>query len=134
MAQERRIVETKEVILTVPIMKAPRWFQGFLDFIREQGVVGLAVGLTLGIASKSVVDSLVNNIFNPVIGVISGGDSLASKYVCLKATGATCSNKLGYGQLLSDILSFVIVAGVVYFVVKGLKLDRLDKPKEKAKK
>ena len=57
----------------LPEIKAWGWLQGFIDFIREQGVVGLAVGLVLGVASKSVIDSLVNNIFNPVIGVLTGG-------------------------------------------------------------
>lgn len=130
MADRRKIIQKKEVVLTLPGIKAPGWLQGFVDFVREQGVVGLAVGLTLGLASKSVVDSLVANVLNPVIGVLSGGESLGGKYVCIKHAGDICSSKLGYGQFLSDLLSFMVVAGVVYFVVKGLKLDRLDKPKQ----
>lgn len=130
MAEKRKIVEKREVVLSLPVVKAPGWLQGFIDFIREQGVVGLAVGLTLGLGSKSVVDSLVMNVLNPVIGVISGGEGLESKYTCLKHVGGACTSKLGYGQLLSDLLGFVVIAAVVYFVVKGLKLDRLDKPKD----
>ncbi len=125
--EKHKVVEKKEVVLVLPVIKAPGWMQGFIDFVREQGVVGLAVGLTLGIASKSVVDSLVANILNPVIGMLSGGESLASRYVCL---GDTCANKLGYGQVISDLLSFILIVAVVYFAVKGLKLDRLDKKKE----
>lgn len=123
----KRIVKHEEgIIVTLPPIKAPHWLQGFVDFIREQGVVGLAVGLVLGIASKGVVDSLVANIFNPLIGVITGGGSLASKAVCLNDS---CSSKLGYGQVLSDLSSFIIIAFLVYFAVKGLKLDKLDKKK-----
>ena len=114
---------------TLPEIKAWGWLQGFIDFIREQGVVGLAVGLVLGVASKSVIDSLVNNIFNPIIGVLTGGENLASRYLCLKTADGACVAKLGWGHLLSDMLSFVIVAAVVYFSVKSLKLDRLDKKK-----
>ncbi len=121
-----KLIEKKEVIVAFPVIKAPDWLQGFVDFIREQGVVGLAVGLVLGVAAKSVVDSLVNNIFNPVVGLAAGGGELGSKYVCLKTVGSACTNKLGYGRLLSDLISFVIVAFIVYFVVKGLKLDKLD--------
>ena len=124
------VVKKKEVTVILPVVKAPRWLQGFVDFVREQGVVGLAVGLVLGVAAKSVVDSLVANIFNPLIGMVGGGGSLDSKYVCLKEVGGACQNKLGYGAVLGDLLSFVIVAAVVYFVVKGLKLDKLDKKKE----
>lgn len=124
-----KVIERHEVIVSIPVIKAPGWMQGFVDFVREQGVVGLAVGLTLGIAAKSVVDSLVANIFNPLIGVMAGGESLGSKFVCLKRAGGECTSKIGYGQLASDTLSFVIVLAIVYFVVKGLKLDRLDKKK-----
>ena len=97
-------------------------------------MVGLAVGLVLGFASKSVVDSLVNNIFNPVVGVLMGGVNLADRYICIKSTSGVCVSKVGYGQLISDIIGFMIIAGVVYFVVKGLKLDKLDKPKDSNKK
>jgi large conductance mechanosensitive channel len=130
--EDRKIVTMKEVKVVFPVVKAPGFMQGFIDFIREQGVVGLAVGLVLGVAAKSVVDSLVNNIFNPIIGLLgAGGGGLETKYVCLRSSAGLCSNKLGFGHLLSDILSFIIVAAVVYFAVKGLKLDKLDKPKDK---
>lgn len=125
-----KLVTRKEVIVSLPVVKAPGWLQGFVDFVREQGVVGLAVGLVLGVAAKSVVDSLVNNIFNPIIGLIGGGSGeLGSRYVCLKQVGEVCTNKLGYGRVISDLVSFMIVAAVVYFVVKSLKLDKLDKKK-----
>lgn len=130
MAEEKhKIIRTKEVTLSLPVVKAPGWLQGFVDFIREQGVVGLAVGLVLGFASKSVVDSIVNNIFNPIVGVLTGGVNLADRFICIKSDAGVCVSKVGYGQLLSDIISFLIIAGVVYFVVKGLKLDKLDKKK-----
>jgi large-conductance mechanosensitive channel len=47
----------------------------------------------------------------------------------MKTVASECSNKLGWGQVISDLISFMIVAAVVYFVVKGLKLDKLDKQK-----
>lgn len=124
------VVKKKEVVVTLPVVNAPKWLQGFVDFVREQGVVGLAVGLILGVAAKSVVDSLVANIFNPLIGVVAGGGSLDSKYVCLKEAAGACQNKLGWGAVVGDLLSFVIVLAIVYFVVKGMKLDKLDKKKD----
>lgn len=134
MAEAKKVVKRVAkhedgIVVTLPPIKAPAWLQGFVDFVREQGVVGLAVGLVLGVASKSVVDSLVANIFNPLIGVATGGESLAHKAVCIQSNAGVCSAKLGYGQVISDMLSFVIVAAIVYFVVKGLKLDKLDKKK-----
>ncbi len=70
------------------------------------------------------------NIFNPIIGLFGAGGSLENKFVCLRSANEACTNKLGYGHFLSDILSFLIIAAVVYFVVKGLKLDKLDKKKD----
>ncbi len=114
------------VVITLPPVKAPSWIQGFIDFVREQGVVGLSVGLILGVAAKSVVDSLVQNIFNPMIGLLYGGGDFSTKYVCLKTVASECKSKLGYGNFINTIISFIIVAASVYFVVKSLKLDKLD--------
>ena len=129
-AEGARPIARKEVVVVLPAVRAPRWLQGFVDFVREQGVVGLAVGLVLGVAAKSVVDSLVQNIFNPIIGLLYGGGDLSTKYWCLKTTEGVCKSKLGYGSFMNALLSFLIVAATVYFVVKGLKLDKLDKKKE----
>jgi large conductance mechanosensitive channel len=127
-ADEHHLVRHVHPPLVLPqVLRGP--LQGFLDFIRQQGVVGLAVGLVLGVAAKSVVDSVVNNIFNPLIGVLTGGVDLSNKYWCLNHANGQCINRLGYGQLLSDIISFLIVAVIIYFVVTSLKLDKFDKPK-----
>ena len=129
--QRKRVVQRKEVVVSLPVVKAPGWLQGFVDFMREQGVVGLAVGLTIGVAAKSLIDSLVQNVFNPLIGLLYGGGDLNSKYTCLKTSveaGQTvCKTKLGYGSFLNALVSFLIVAAAVYFSVKALKLDKLDK-------
>lgn len=116
----------KEVVIVIPPIKTPaEWMQGFVDFIREQGVVGVAIGLIFGVAAKSVVDSLVDNVFNPIIGAMTGGGDLANRFVCIRYDGAACSSKIGYGHVISEIVSFIIIAVIVYFVVKGLKLDKL---------
>ncbi len=103
----------------------------FVGFIREQGVVGLAVGLILGVAAKSLIDSLVGNVFNPVIGLLYGGGEINEKFWCMKSAvvhgQVVCTSKLAYGHFLNDLISFVIVAAVVYLVVKKLHLDKLDK-------
>lgn len=132
MPQKRKTLSRSDdnLVITIPALKAPGWLQGFVNFVREQGVVGLAVGLILGIASKSVIDSLVNNIFNPIVGLLTGGVTLENKTVCLNRVGEVCKTSLGYGRFFSDLISFMIVAAVVYLVVKKLKLDKLDKKKD----
>jgi large conductance mechanosensitive channel len=128
--EKRKVINKKEVTMTIPVVKVPGWMQGFVDFIREQGVVGLAVGFILGVAAKGVVDSLVNNVVNPLVGILyGGGGQLNEKFWCLKDVGGVCTNKLGYGALINTLINFLIVAAVVYLILKSLKLDRLDKKK-----
>ncbi|NBV77536.1 MscL family protein [bacterium] len=93
---------------------------GFMQFIREQGVVGLATGFILGGAVSKTVTALVNDIVNPLIGMVLG------------STEGLKAMKVGpimLGDFVSVTIDFVIIAAVVYFVVKGLGLDKLDKAK-----
>ncbi len=127
----KQVENAKDELDKIPSGKVRGAFAGFVDFVRQQGVVGLAVGFVLGVAAKGVVDSVVNNVVNPVVGVLyGGGGQLAEKYWCIKHTDAVCTSKLGYGAVLSQLINFLIVAGVVYFIVKSLRLDKLDKKKE----
>lgn len=98
--------------------------QGFMDFIRAQGVVGLAVGFILGGAVSKIVSSLVENVINPLVGLALGKVDLADKAV--EMGGAT----LKYGAFISTVVDFIIVAAVIYFGVKALGLDKLDKKPE----
>lgn len=108
--------------------------RGFMEFIREQGVVGLAVGLTLGTAVTVFVKSVVDNLVNPMVGlVLPGGSSLNDKYICLNNAQGVCTNKLSWGAVLSGLISFLTIAAVIYFVVHGLGLDKLDKKKDEKK-
>lgn len=97
---------------------------GFMDFIREQGVVGLAVGFILGGAVSKIVSSLVDNVVNPLIGALLGKVALADKAFAIGAVS------IKYGAFISTLVDFVIIAAVVYFGVKALGLDKLDKKKE----
>lgn len=98
---------------------------GFINFIREQGVVGLAVGFILGGAVSKVVSSLVQDIINPILGLILGAsEGLRSAYFSLG------SAKIMYGSFLATAIDFVVIALVVYYGIKMIGLERLDKKKE----
>lgn len=99
---------------------------GFMDFVREQGVVGLAVGFILGGAVAKVVSSLVTDIINPIVG-LALGSAEGLKGATVKIGEAT----LAYGSFIATLLDFAIIAGVVYLGVKIIGLDRLDKSKDK---
>ena len=99
--------------------------KGFIDFIREQGVVGLAVGFILGGAVSKFVSALVADIINPFLNVAlgaAGGLTFAALQV-----GPV---RIQYGDLIGVFIDFIVIALVVYFGVKLLHLDRLDKKKE----
>ncbi|HUD06003.1 MAG TPA: MscL family protein [Candidatus Saccharimonadales bacterium] len=112
-----------------PPLKVPAPFQGFVDFIREQGVVGLGVGFVIGTSANTLVKSIVTNMLNPFIGLFTGGIDLSQKVACLKTAAGVCKDPLNYGQVISDTITFIIILMVVYVVIKSLKLDKLDKKK-----
>jgi large conductance mechanosensitive channel len=98
--------------------------KGFLDFIREQGVVGLAVGFILGGAVSKVVSALVTDVINPLLSIpLGAAEGLKTAYIPVG------SAKILYGDLISVAIDFIVIALVVYFGVKILGLDKLDKKK-----
>lgn len=103
--------------------------RGFVDFLREQSVVGLAIGLVLGTQSKVLVDQMVKSFFDPLIGLLLPGNSNLVEKTFTISIG-TKSATFAWGAFAISLLTFVIVAAVVYYVFKGLRLDRLDKKKE----
>lgn len=125
-----KIIKRKQVTVNVPVVNVPAPVRGFVEFVRQQGVVGLAVGFVLGVAAKGVVDAFVNNIVNPIVGLYGNGGELAGKYWCMKNVADQCTNKFGYGAVINQIINFLVVAIFIYFVLRMLKLDKLDKPKK----
>lgn len=99
--------------------------KGFINFIREQGVVGLAVGFILGGAISKVVASLVTDVINPILGVILGATG-ELKDIAIKVG----SVKIMVGSFINTMIDFMVIALVIYYGVKMLGLDKLDKKKE----
>ena len=98
--------------------------KGFIDFIREQGVVGLAIGFILGGAVSKVVSSFVTDIINPLLSLVLGAtDGLKT------ATIELGSAKILYGDFITVIIDFIVVALVVYYGVKIIGVQKLDKSK-----
>lgn len=98
--------------------------KGFLDFVREQGVVGLAVGFILGGAVSKLVAALVEDLISPLLAL--GLNNLASiKDAYFQIGGA----RLLWGHFVNVLIDFIIISLVVYSLVKLFKFDRLDKKK-----
>ncbi len=102
--------------------------KGFLNFIREQGVVGLAVGFLLGGAVSKLVASLISDIINPFLSLIIGfAGNFKDAYIVMG------SSKLMWGNFVSTLIDLLIVSAIVYYGVHGLGLDKIDKPKDQKK-
>ena len=125
---------SKEVIknpLNKIVVVGESGIKGFVDFIRTQGVVGLAVGLVLGTAVSVVVKSLVDNVVLPPVGLLLGSaDGLKGLSWTIGRTGDGEAAIIHYGTFLNDFLNFLIIALVVYLVFHLLGLTKLDKKKD----
>ncbi|OGM09548.1 hypothetical protein A2159_00155 [Candidatus Woesebacteria bacterium RBG_13_34_9] len=98
--------------------------KGFMEFIREQGVVGLAVGFILGGAVSKVVSSLVSDIINPILGIVLGAAGNLDE-----ASINIGKAQIMWGDFVNVLIDFLVIALVVYFGVKKFGLDKLDKEK-----
>lgn len=108
--------------------------KGFMDFIREQGVVGLAVGLAIGTQAGEAVKAVVRGLINPIVSFIVGDTKGLENATWVIYKGSNRQLIIGWGLIVSASITLVAVAAVIYFVVHGLKLDKLDKKKEEAAK
>lgn len=101
---------------------------GFLDFIRGQGVIGLAIGLAIGTAAGDTVRKLVEGFINPVVQFIVGsGDKLPTATWHVELFGRTAD--FAWGAALSSAITLLATALVIYWLVNIFKLDKLDKKK-----
>lgn len=98
--------------------------KGFITFVRQQGIVGLAVGFILGGSISKLVSALVTDIINPLLSIVLGRSEALRQ-----ATVALGSVELRWGSFVTTLIDFLVIAIVVYFGVKGLGLDKLDAKK-----
>jgi len=109
----------------------------FREFIAKGNVIDLAVGIIIGAAFAKIVDSLVTDVVMPVVGLATGGRDFNNLFVVLndglKAAGpyasvaearAAGANVLAYGMFLTQILQFLILAWVVFLMVKAINRVR----------
>jgi large-conductance mechanosensitive channel len=102
-----------------------RSLQEFVEFVREQGIVGLAIGLVLGVAIKGVVDQLVASFIDPAIGMLVG-DRGGLEAATWTVTVGGRTGAFAWGKFASVSIQFVAVAVVVYLAVRFLRVSRDD--------
>jgi large conductance mechanosensitive channel len=100
-------------------MEASRMLSEFRAFLLKTNALALAIGVIIGVALGSVVTSLVNDIIMPPIGVVLGGVDFPALKIVLKAAvggNATTEVAIRYGTFVNSIITFVIVAFVVFAI------------------
>lgn len=114
----------------------------FKDFAMKGNVVDLAIGVIIGGAFGKIVESMVNDIIMPIIGAITGGIDFSNLYLGLaKATSSLPAGTayakakeagavLGYGQFITYTINFIIIAWVLFMVVKAM--NKMKKAAEAA--
>jgi large conductance mechanosensitive channel len=96
---------------------------GFFEFMSEQGVIGLAVGLVLGTATAALANSFINNLIMPPLGLLLGSGNGLRGLVWEVATEKGDVVLLQYGAFINDLINFVVIGFVIYFVVKWMKVE-----------
>jgi large conductance mechanosensitive channel len=108
-------------------MKHTKHLDEFITFVRDKGVLGLAVGIIVGGAVGKLVSSLVDNIINPLIGAITGA---AGNLDTMAYTIPLTSIVIKWGAFVSSLIDFTAVLLVVYFVFVKSPINKLDKKVE----
>ena len=122
-------VAQAEVVNEVIAKQVSKQLNGFTDFLREQSVIGIGIGLVLGTQLKSVVDSITNGFVLPLTQlVLPNQKSLADQTFMVHVTHHRAI-AIQWGSIVYAVFNFLVVAFIVYMVFKLLKLDRLAKKK-----
>lgn len=122
--------------------KAKGFAAEFKKFIMRGNVIDLAVGVIVGGAFQTIVKSLVDDVVMPVISLATKGVDFANwfialdggEYATLEAAQEAGASVLSYGNFISAILNFLIMAFVVFLLVKGINTiaDKTKKKEEEA--
>ena len=130
-------------------IKKPSWWEEFKTFAIKGNAMALAVGTIIGGAFSTITKSLTNDIIMPIVNIFLGGTDFTQAKIALprmpwvdpvyemvvneagEEVPVLVQNYLTYGNLISAIINFAILAFVVFWLVKGLnKLTELGKKQE----
>ena len=121
-------------------VKKPKWVDEFLTFAIKGNAMALAVGTIIGAAFSTITKSLTDDVIMPIVAIFMGGIDFSELKIelprlfsdpVLDEAGAIIPNTLNYGNFISAVINFFILASVVFMLVKGLnKLTELGQKKE----
>ena len=101
----------------------------FIEFINRGSVVDLAVGVAVGGAFTAIVNSLVNDIVMPVVGLIAGGVDFTNLSITIpNFFGGNDAAVIAYGNFIQNVIQFLIIAWVIFMIVKAM--NRINRRKD----
>lgn len=111
----------------------------FKTFIARGNVMDLAVGVIIGAAFSKIVDSVVNDLIMPIVGAVFGGFDFANYFLPLSsqvtATSLAAAREQGavfaYGNFLTVVINFLILAWIIFLMVKGVNKLRSSVERQK---
>ena len=125
-------------------VKKPSWWDEFVAFAVKGNAMALAVGTIIGAAFSTITKSLTDDIIMPIVSIFLGGVDFSELKIVLPrlwgepkfdADGVEILNTLNWGNFLSAVINFFILALVVFFIVKFLnRLAEIGKKKEEEAK
>ena len=111
-----------------------KFLQEFKEFINKGNVLGLAVGVIIGGAFSTITTSLTNDVIMPIVSIFLGGVDFSSMSLALPTFYALAEdaapNTLNYGNFISAVINFLILALVVFCIVKTVNAA-MEKAKKK---
>ena len=120
--------------------KSSKFLKAFKEFAVKGNMFDMAIGVIIGGVFKDLVSSFTNNIIMPIISIFTGNIDFSSWKIRLPSlfgdkinpeTGEVVENYLCFGDFLSAVISFLILAFVIFMMVKGMnRLRELGKKKE----
>ena len=118
----------------------PSWWDEFKAFAIKGNAMALAVGTIIGAAFSTITKSLTDDIIMPIVSIFMGGIDFSELKIVLPRlwgdpvldeAGNEILNTLNWGNFISAVINFFILALVVFFIVKALnRLAEIGKPKE----
>ncbi|HJS69114.1 MAG TPA: MscL family protein [Nitrososphaera sp.] len=104
--------------------------QEFFDFLKTFGVIGLAIAFIIGAAASRLVTALVDDIVNPFVGLFLPAGDLQAMHANVTGTSGI-ESQFRYGDLISNVIDFAIIAFIVFLAYKWLSKYRLVEDKSK---
>lgn len=110
----------------------------FKEFIQKGNAMQLAIGFVMGAAFTAIVNSLVNDLIMPIISLLTGGIDFTNKFIpldggsygTLAAAEEAGAAVFAYGKFINAIISFIVIAFILFLIVKAMNAMRKEEEAE----